>query len=344
MKKVLAFCLATGMAVLALAGCTTNGGAASTGGASSVASATTSGVASTTTNGKPVKIGVIQFVAHSALDAAYKGFVDGLAEAGYKEGENVVFDFQNAQGEIANCSSIATKLVNDKSDLILAIATPAAQAVAQATADTPELPVLITAVTDPKDAGLVADNKAPGGNITGTSDLTPVKQQIELLKKLVPDAKKIGFLYASSEANSVFQVNIARAAAEELGLETQDFTVSSTNELQQVTQSMVGKVDAVYAPTDNMIASGMPAVSAITTQNKLPIIVGEVGMVENGGLASYSVDYYTLGKITANMAVKILKGEAVPADMPIEYQQDFKLEINKDTAAALGITIPADLK
>ncbi|MDL2323578.1 ABC transporter substrate-binding protein [Ruminococcaceae bacterium OttesenSCG-928-A16] len=323
MKKVLALCLAVACTALVLAGC-------NTGGAGSA--------------GQKVKIGVIQFVAHDALDAAYKGFVDGLAEAGYKEGENVSFDFQNAQGEIANCSSIATKLVNDKNDLILAIATPAAQAVAQATGDAKNLPVLVTAVTDPQDAGLVASNEAPGGNVTGTSDLAPVAKQIELLKQLVPEAKTIGFLYSSSEANSVFQIDLARAAAEELGLTTQDFTVSSTNEMQQVVQSMVGKVDAVYAPTDNMIASGMPAVAAIANQNKLPVIVGEVGMVQNGALASYSLDYYELGKITAGQAVKILKGEATPATMPIEYQTEFKLELNEETAQTLGITIPADLQ
>lgn len=324
MKKVMAACMAAVLAAVALAGCGADG-AASTG-------------------EKTIKIGVIQYVAHDALDAAYKGFVDGLAEAGYKEGENMTLDFQNAQGEVANGSSIAGKLVNDGNDLILAIATPAAQAVAQATADKQDLPVLITAVTDPVDAGLVQSSEAPGGNITGTSDLSPVKQQMELLKKLVPAAKKVGFLYASSEANSVFQINLAREAAEELGLETQDFTVSSTNDLQQVVQSMVGKVDAVYSPTDNTIAAGMPAVAEIAKQNKLPVIVGEAGMVENGGLASYSLDYYELGKITAAMAVRILKGEAKPADMPIEYQTEFNLQLNQETADAIGITVPDDLK
>lgn len=288
------------------------------------------------------KIGVIQYVAHDALDASYQGFVDGLAEEGFVVGENLTIDFQNAQGDISNCSTIATKLASGGNDLVLAIATPAAQAMAQATIDKQDLPVLITAVTDPADAGLVASNEAPGGNITGTSDLTPVAEQIALLQQLVPEAKTVGLLYASSEANSVFQIEIAKKAAEELGLETKEYTVSSTNDLQQVVQSMVGKVDAIYSPTDNMIASGMPAVSQITTQNKIPMVVGERGMVENGALASYSIDYYALGKLTAAQAAKILKGEATPATMPIEYQENFTLDFNKEVGNVLGIEAPED--
>ncbi|MFV0412337.1 MAG: ABC transporter substrate binding protein [Oscillospiraceae bacterium] len=316
MKKVVSLALAAMLALGLLAGCSKQG---------------------------VIKIGVIQYVAHDALDAAYKGFVEGLAEAGYTEGDKVSFDYQNAQGDQANCPIIATKLVNSGSNLILAIATPAAQAVATATKEHQDIPVLVTAVTDPFDAGLVASNEAPGGNITGTSDLTPVKEQMELLTKLVPTAKKVGFLYASSEANSVFQINMARAAAEALGLETEDFTVSNSNDVQAVVKSMVGKVDAVYTPTDNMIAQTMSTVARVALEGKLPVIVGETGMVESGGLASYSIDYYELGKITAQQAVEILEGKAKPADMPIRYQEDFKLEINQETASALGITVPADL-
>lgn len=288
-----------------------------------------------------VKIGVIQLTEHVALDASYQGFVDGLAEAGYVDGENIVIDFNNAQGDQSNCTTIAQKLVNDKSDLILAIATPAAQACAAQTSD---IPILITAVTDPASSGLVASNEAPGGNVTGTSDLTPVAEQMKLLTQLLPEAKTVGILYCSSEDNSIFQADIAKAEAEKLGLSWIEATVSNTNEIVSVVESLVSKVDVIYSPTDNMMAEGMAAVTSVATQNGVPCIVGEEGMVENGGLATYGLDYYNLGKQTAAMAVSVIKGEKKPADMPIEYLTECTLAINEDTAKALGIEIPADLK
>lgn len=287
-----------------------------------------------------IKIGVIQLVEHDALNAAYEGFIDGLKEAGYVDGENITIDFNNAQGDQVNCGTIASKLVNNNNDLILAIATPAAQAVANATK---EIPILITAVTDPASSGLVASNEAPGGNVSGTSDLTPVAKQMELLNKLVPNAKKIAILYNSSESNSEIQAKLATTAANNLGLETQIATISNSNEIQQVVQSLVGKVDAIYAPTDNMIASGMATVGMVANSNNLPIIVGEEGMVKAGGLATYGINYYNLGKQTAAQAVKILKGETTTADMPIEYLENVDLTINQDVADQLGITIPEDL-
>ena len=291
-------------------------------------------------NEKPFKIGIVQLVQHPALDAAYQGFVDGLKELGYEDGKNITIDYKNAQGEQANCVTIADKLVNDGNDLILAIATPAAQAVANKTKD---IPVLVTAVTDPADAKLVASNEAPGGNVTGTSDLNPIKEQMGLLKELVPGAKKVAMLYCSSEANSAFQVNLAKAELTAMGIETVDATVSNSNEIQQVVQSLVGKVDAIYAPTDNMISAGMATVSMVTIPEKIPVIVGEGYQVENGGLATYGLSYYNLGKQTAAMAVKILKGEAKPADMPIEYLQQTDLVINTETAEKIGVAIPQEL-
>lgn len=342
MKKVSAMLMAGAMTLsILMTGC--GGSQASSSSQSMAASsqpAASESQASTGGSGEMKKIGVLQFLAHPALDAAYQGFVDGLKEAGYEDGKNITIDFQNAQGEQSNCPTIASKLVNDKNDLILAIATPAAQAVANATSD---IPILVTAVTDPADAKLVQSNEKPGTNVTGTSDLTPVKEQIGLLKELVPDAKKIGFLYTSSEANSTFQINMAREAAQAIGLETQDFTISSTNELQSVVTSMVGKVDAIYTPTDNLVANAMPTVAAIAIENKIPLIVGETGMVTNGGLASYSIDYYLLGKMTAEQAVLILEGKEKPQDMPIRYQTEFVLDINKETAEKIGITIPESL-
>ena len=287
-----------------------------------------------------IKIGVIQLVEHPALDKSYQGFVDGLAEAGYVNGENIVIDYQNAQGEQANCITIANKFVNDKDDLIFAIATPAAQAVANFTK---KIPILITAVTDPETAKLVKSNKKPETNVSGTSDLTPVKAQIVLLKKILPAAKKVGILYCSSEANSIFQVDIAKEACKVEGLEYIEGSVSSSNEIQQVAQSLVGKVDAFYVPTDNMLAAGMANVAMVANTAKIPVICGEEGMVASGGLATYGINYYELGKLTSAQAVKILNGQASPESMPIEYLEKFDFTYNKDTANAIGITIPDNL-
>ena len=288
---------------------------------------------------KVIKIGVIQLVEHSALDANYKGFVDGLAEAGYVDGDNIKIDYQNAQGEQANCVTIAQKFVNGKDDLIFAIATPAAQAVANLTK---KIPIVISSVTDPESAKLVKSNKNPGTNVTGTSDLTPCAAQMELVTKLFPNAKTVGMLYCSSEQNSLFQVKLAEEACDKLGLKYVEATVSNSNEIQQVTQSLCQKVDVIYSPTDNMIAAGMPLVAQIAIENKKPTICGEEGMVTAGGLATYGINYYELGKQTAKMAVEILNGKK-PADMPIQYLDTCDFVSNAETAKAIGVTIPADL-
>ena len=291
---------------------------------------------------KLFKIGINQLVRHEALDASYQGFIDALEDAGYKDGENIRIDYQNAQNDQATVNTIATKLVNDGSDLILAIATTSAQAVANATRD---IPILITAVTDPAGSDLVESNEAPGGNVSGTSDLTPVKLQIELLSKLIPDAKVIAVLYSSSESNSKIQVEMAKEAAKELGLEVVEATVSNTNDIEQVVQSLVGKVDAIYAPTDNTIASGMPTVAMVANPNGIPVICGEEGMVGKGGLATYGIDYYKLGRLTGEQAVRIIKDNAQTASMPIEYlpEDEYSLTVNEDVAKQLGIEIPKEL-
>ncbi|MEG0754140.1 MAG: ABC transporter substrate-binding protein, partial [Angelakisella sp.] len=227
-----------------------------------------------------------------------------------------------------------------KSDLILAIATPAAQAVANKTTT---IPVLVTSVTDPATAKLVATNEAPGGNVTGTSDLNPIDKQMELLVQLVPGAKKVAMLYCSSEANSEFQVGLAKEILTAKGIECFDATVSNANEIQQVVQSLDGRADAIYTPTDNMISAGMPTVVSVANSIGIPVIVAEPEMVKRGGLATDGLNYFNLGKQTAAMAVKILKGEAKPADMPIEYLQETELFVNADTATALGLTIPEEL-
>lgn len=289
---------------------------------------------------KVFKIGILQLIEHDALDASYRGFVDGLKEAGYEDGKNIIIDYQNAQGEQANCVTIGQKFVNDKSDLILAIATPAAQAVANMTKD---IPILVTAVTDPAAAKLVADNNAHGGNVSGTSDLTPVEAQIELLNEITPNLKTVGLLYCSSEQNSVFQMDIAKKKLDSMGIKYIDATVTSANEIQQVVQSVVGKVEAIYTPTDNMIAAGMATVALVAEPAKLPVVCGEGGMTMLGGTATYAISYYELGKLTATQAVAILKGEKQPATMPIETLKTFDLVVNTNMVNSIGITIPESL-
>lgn len=295
-------------------------------------------------DGENLKIGIMQFGEFTALQNATKGFIDGLADAGYVDGENITIHQLSAAAEAANCPSIADTLVNEKSDLILAVATPCASAIKEKTAD---IPVLFTAVTDPAGSGLVASNDAPGANLTGTSDMNPVSQQIALGKQLIPDAKKVAIMYCSSESNSKIQSDLAEAAIKEQGMESVVKTVSAIDEAKSAIESLKGQVDFIYIPTDNTLADGMTSVSAAANECGIPTIVGESGMVGNGAFATYGINYYELGKTTAAMAVKILKGEAEPASMPIEYQTDesvLEVAINTETADKLGITIPDEVK
>ena len=324
--KTLASAVVAGTLALALAACGGNGATTeTTDEGSSTAEAAT---------GSTYKIGVLQLTEHAALDASNEGFVAALDDAGI----DYEIDQQNAQNDQSACQTIASTLVNDGCDLILAIATPAAQAVAGATSD---IPIIGTAITDFAESGLVADNEAPGGNVTGSSDLTPVADQIDLLQQLVPDAKTVGLLYCTAESNSEVQIAMAEEALDEAGIAHERYTVSSSNEIQQVVESMVGKVDAVYTPTDNTIAAGMATVSMVANENGLPVIVGCDTMVEDGGLASYSINYYDLGYKAGEMAVEILTEGADPAEMPIEYlaAEDCQLIANQATADEVGIDI-----
>ena len=325
MKKSLAAVVAV-MTAIALTACSSSG--------STESAENTETTESTETSGDEYKIGILQLTQHPALDKANEGFIAALDDAGI----SYSVDQQNASGDQPTCQTIAEKLVNDGNDLIYAIATPAAQAVAGMTKD---IPVVISAVTDPAESGLVADNAAPGGNVTGASDLTPVADQISLLKQLIPDAKTVGVLYCSAESNSAIQAQMAKEACEANGLEAVDFTVSSTNEIQTVVESMVGKVDAIYAPTDNTIANGMATVAMIANDNGLPVICGESGMVESGGLATYGIDYYQLGYMAGEMAVDILVNGTNPGDIPVGYLSADKCEfaVNEETAAKLGIDV-----
>ena len=288
-----------------------------------------------------LSIGILQYVDHVALDASKDGFIAALKDNGYNDGAEITIDYQNAQGDAANVSTISDRFVSNKVDLVLAIATPAAQNIAGKTTD---IPILGTAITDYEVARLVDSNEAPGGNVSGTTDMNPIKEQIDLLVKLVPNAKTVGVLYTSSEDNSILQAQIAKDAIEKSGLEYVEVTVSNSNEVQQAAQSIVGQCDAIYIPTDNIFASAMPVVHGVTSQSKTPVICGESGMVNTGGLATLGINYYDLGYQTGLMAVKIFKGEAKTATMPIESAKGFDFAINGAVAAEIGIEIPADLQ
>lgn len=289
---------------------------------------------------KTYNIGIVQLVEHNALDAANKGFVDALAERGFVEGKNLTLDRQNAQADQSNLQNIGQRFVSNKVDLIYAIATPSAQTVANLTKD---IPIVASAVTDFAQAKLVKSNGEPGGNVTGASDMNPIPEQIDLLLKIVPDAKTIGTIYTSSEVNSEIQVAAMKRYAESKGLKVEVVTISTVNDIQQAAESLVGKVDAFYEPTDNIVASAMPTLVAVTTNAKKPVIGAEPNHVMGGALASYGVDYYELGKQAGYMAADILEGKAQPAAMPVQFAKNLKAVVNTTTAAKLGITLPDDI-
>lgn len=283
-----------------------------------------------------IKVGISQFVQHPALDAATAGFKEALTDAGYVEGENVEYDVQNAQGEVPNANTIATTFAGGSYDVVLAVATPSAQAAAQAITN---VPVLFTAVTDPVEAGLVDANDAPGANITGTSDINPVADQLKLLTEIDPDAKKVGIVYSSGEVNSEVQVKLAKEAAEGLGLTISEATVSNASDIQQATNSL-GDVDAIYVPTDNVVVAGLAALVQIAEQKDIVVIGAEAGTVEGGAVATVGIDYHKLGHQTGEMAVRILTEDADPATMPVETSKEFELVINPGAAKRMGIEIP----
>jgi len=286
---------------------------------------------------KVYHIGIIQLVEHQALDAATEGFQKALKE---KLGDKVEFDVQNAQGEETNCATIATKFVNSNVDLIMANATQAVISSATATSD---IPIVGTSVTDYVTTGTVKSNDAPGGNVTGTSDLAPIDQQVELLQKLLPDAKNVGILYCSAEANSVYQAEQAQKYLEKAGINVKTYTAADSNDIQQVVTKAADENDAIYIPTDNTIASNMEIVKNVTVPAKVPVIAGEENMCSAGGLATLSISYESIGYNAGLMAYDILVNGKNPADMPIQYADDVTLKYNADIASELGIEIPDDM-
>lgn len=315
-------------AMMVLAGCGGGGGASSDGSAAAEAEA----------NKDAKQVGVIQLASHVALDRANEGFQDGLEEAGFTIGKDVVIDFQNAQGDQSNLDTITKQFASDKKDLVCAIATPAAVQMASASSD---IPIVGTAITDYEAAKLVDSNEKPGRNVTGTSDMNPIADQVALMKELMPDVTTVGIMYSSAEENSRIQAEMFKEECAKLNIEVKEMTISNVNEIQQAADSLLGEdIQAVYVPTDNLLAAAMSNLTSVTTEKGIPVFTGEVGMLSGGGFATVSVDYYELGKQTGAMAAKILKGEAEPATMPVEMPAKTETAINKVAADALGITVP----
>lgn len=289
-----------------------------------------------------IKIGVIQSIEHGSLDAANKGFVDGLAEAGYVDGKNITIVQQNAQGDQSNLQSIAQQFVSNHMDMIFAITTQAAQASASATT---EIPIIGTAITDYVTAKLVDSNEKPGRNVSGTSDMNPIDKQVQLLKELVPDVKTIGTIYSSSEANSIEQVKELKEVLKKNNIALKEVTVSSVNDIQQAAKNLVGDgIQAIYVPTDNTIAAAMSNLVGITNDAKIPVMTGATAMVDDGGTIALGVDYYQLGKQSAEMAVKVLEKKVDIKDLPIEVSKKFDIVVNEKALEKMGIKLPESIQ
>ena len=282
------------------------------------------------------RIGISQFITHQSLDATREGFVDELAKQGYIEGKNIEIDLQNAQGEQRNLKTISQQLA-ESSDVVLAIATPSAQSLANTTQTTP---VIFSAVTDPVSAKLVESREHPGGNVTGTSDQSSdaISTQINLIKKVLPKAKTIGILYTQSEPNSVVQKDEAKRLLEEKGFTVVEKTILDSNNVKAAAESLMTEVDMVFVPTDNIISSTMETVKQVSIKHKVPVFGGSTEMVAVGGLYNYGTNYEELGRQTARMLVRVLKGEK-PENIAVELPEKLELHTNQEMATALGIDI-----
>ncbi|MBO8170464.1 MAG: ABC transporter substrate-binding protein [Bacillaceae bacterium] len=288
--------------------------------------------------GEQLTIGIIQYVEHPSLDAARDGFIKALEDAGYKDGENITIDLQNAQAQQSNNKTIAQKFVADKVDLVLAIATPSAQAIVN---ETDEIPILFTAITDPLGAKLVSDLEKPGGNVTGTSDTHPdaIKNTMESIAKLFPDAKNVGIIYNDGEQNSVVNVENAKKHLDELGLTPVEATVSNSSEVKQAADSLVGRADVIYVPKDNTTVSALESVIQVANEQDIPLFVGEADSVRKGGFAGYGFEYEDLGYATGEMALQIIEEGKKPGDIPVAFPENLDLVINVKAAEEQGINL-----
>lgn len=287
---------------------------------------------------KSYRISVSQFVEHPALDAVLKGFQEYLNENGVA----ATFKVHNAQANMATAGQIGTQIMGEQPDLILAIATPTAQAVAQALKKAPHMqstPFLFTAITNPVEAGLVKDLNRPGGNITGVSDLLPLDQHMGMVLRFYPELKALGVLYNAGEANSKSTVQGIQAIGRERGFAVVAATVSKSSDVFQAVKSLVGRVDAVFVPTDNTVVSALESAVKVCTQAQLALFCADVDSVARGAVAAMGFDYYKHGRQTGAMAKRIFEG-ASPGEMPVESQRELELHLNRSAAAGMGVTVP----
>ncbi|MEZ2128565.1 MULTISPECIES: ABC transporter substrate-binding protein [unclassified Sinorhizobium] len=283
-----------------------------------------------------VTVAVTAIVEHPALDAARNGVRDALAAAGYKEGENLKFVYQSAQGNPATAAQIARQFVGDEPDVIVPISTPSAQAVVSSTRD---IPVVFTAVSDPLGAQLVKDMDKPGGNVTGLSDMSPVGEHVALIKEILPNVKSIGYLYNPGEANSVSLLGVLKTEAEKAGVKIVESAATKSAEVQGAARSLVGRADAIYIPTDNTIISALEGAVAVAEEGKLPLFTADTDSVSRGAIAALGFNYYDVGKQTGDIVVRVLKGEK-PGDIPVKIAAGSDLVVNKAAAAKMGVTLP----
>lgn len=290
-------------------------------------------------NEKIIKVGVSQIISHVGIDDVRRGIIIGFANNGYREGDNIIFDFQNAQGEASINQAIAQKFANSDYDLLIPIGTQSSQAIKNLVQDKP---IVFAAVTDPISAGLLNSKELPGGNITGTSDMILFKQQLELLKKLKPETKKVGLVYNPSESNSRFGMDETKKYGKELGFEFVTAPANNTGEVLTAARSIASKVDAFYILSDNTVVAGQDALIKVAIEEKKPLIAVEQSGVEKGAIATIGINYVKLGEKTAELAIRVINGEK-PGSIPVLGIEDGDLFINTKTAALIGINIPEDL-
>ena len=340
-KKVICLIAVIALAMTAFAGCGGSSKPASSGSenTSSSNSGSNSSGSSSSSTGKTYNIGINQQLEHVALDQATKGFKDALTEL---LGDRVKFDVKNAQGEQANCATIASGFVAQNVDLILANATGALQATSAATN---QIPIVGTSITDYATALDISNwNGKTGTNVTGTSDLAPLKDQAAMIKELLPNVKKVGLLYCSAEPNSMYQIKSIKGYLTDLGIASEEYAAADSNEIQSVVSNAISSCDAIYIPTDNTMASATETINNVTLPAKIPVIAGEEGIARGCGLATLSISYYDIGKAAGKMAYEILENGKKPGDMEIQYAEFVQKLYNADIAKELGITVPSDYK
>ncbi|CAN7422033.1 ABC transporter substrate-binding protein [Rhizobium sp. LjRoot98] len=283
-----------------------------------------------------VTVAVTAIVEHPALDAVRDGVKETLAAAGYKEGENLKFIYESAQGNPATAAQIARQFAGEAPNVIVPISTPSAQAVVSSTRD---IPVVFTAVSDPLGAQLIKDMDKPGGNVTGLSDLSPVAEHVALIKEILPNVKSIGYLYNSGEANSVSLLAVLKTEAEKAGLTVVESAATKSAEVQGAARALVGRADVIYVPTDNTIISALEGAVAVAVEAKLPLFTADTDSVSRGAVAALGFNYKDVGKQTGDIVVRILKGEN-PGNIAVKVAAGTDLVINKGSAAKMGVTFP----